>query len=82
MNGIECLLEVRKSYITLPVIMLTTSADRDLIKQVKALGASGFITKPRTIGKFQATMKEVFSIDWTKHQDSFYLNINQGTILS
>lgn len=74
MNGLECLARIRVLSQTLPVIILTTSTDETLIKQAKALGASGFISKPLVFSRYQAVMKDVLSIDWTKHYPLFYLS--------
>lgn len=82
MNGIECLRKIKNRYKSVPIIMLTTSDDKSLIKQVKQVGSSGFITKPTAFEKLQSVIEEVLSIDWNKFEDCFYLNIKQDTILS
>ena len=48
MNGLEFLENVRKqgAYAALPVVMLTTEGQADLIQRAKGLGAKGWITKP------------------------------------
>lgn len=43
MNGIEFLEQVQKG---IPVVMLTTEGQPDLIQQAKALGAKGWLLKP------------------------------------
>ena len=48
MNGIEFLEAVGKdaSRASLPVVMLTTEGQNDLVRRAKALGAKGWILKP------------------------------------
>jgi two-component system, chemotaxis family, chemotaxis protein CheY len=43
MNGLEFLENVRKG---LPVMMLTTEGQQELIQRAKALGAKGWLVKP------------------------------------
>ena len=48
MNGIQFLTEIKKreTLRDIPVIILTTSSQPQLVDQTKSLGASDFITKP------------------------------------
>ena len=48
MSGIEFLERLREdqSQAALPVVMLTTEGQNDIIQRAKALGAKGWITKP------------------------------------
>lgn len=51
MNGIEFLTEIKKldNLSNIPIIILTNSSLSKLIRQTKALGAHGFITKPNEV---------------------------------
>ena len=59
MNGIEFLeqLGVRKS--TVPVVMLTTEGQPDLIQRAKSLGAKGWLVKPFKPDYLTATAKKL-----------------------
>ena len=46
MNGLEMLSEVRKARLRVPVIMLTSRGDPDLIEQAQQLGATAWLVKP------------------------------------
>ena len=46
MDGMEMLSEVRKAEIKVPVVMLTTEGDPDLIDKARSLGATGWLVKP------------------------------------
>ena len=48
MNGLDFLAAFRadKRFLTVPVVMLTTEAQSDLVARSKALGAKGWIIKP------------------------------------
>lgn len=52
MNGIECLAEIKKiSHLQkVPVIMFSTSSDKNIIKASKELGARDFHEKPTKFG--------------------------------
>jgi CheY-like chemotaxis protein len=61
MNGIECLIELRKieRLNSIPIFMCSTSADPRIIAQTKALGAADFIVKPATIADFSKILADV-----------------------
>ncbi len=46
MNGIEFLQQIVKNGNTVPVVMLTTEGQPELIQQARSLGAKGWIVKP------------------------------------
>ena len=48
MNGLEFLAAVKKNpkYANLPVVMLTSEATQDVMRQAKELGVTGWIIKP------------------------------------
>lgn len=51
MNGIECLEKIKsiRRLQSIPVCMLSTSADPEIVKQSKQLDAKDFIVKPASI---------------------------------
>lgn len=61
MNGIECLIELRKinRLNEVPIFMCSTSADSKIILQTKGLGARDFIVKPSTIAEFIKILSKV-----------------------
>ena len=69
-NGIEALKEIKSnnSFKDFPVVIFTTSSDRDAIERTRKLGADGFITKP---GKFEALknlISQCIERNWKTHQ--------------
>src|SRR5271166_5279043 len=52
MNGLETILEIRKIYPRLPVIMFSTMTRRGAVETVEALarGATDYVTKPANVG--------------------------------
>jgi CheY-like chemotaxis protein len=59
MDGKACLVELRKSIhlLNIPVIIFTTSADKNDREQTARLGAAGFITKPSKISDLAELLK-------------------------
>ncbi len=51
MNGVECLEEIKKieRLRCIPICMMSTSVDPNMVAQTKALGAADFIVKPPSI---------------------------------
>jgi len=54
MNGVQLLSEIKKNarLKEIPVIILTTSSQPELVDQTKALGAHDFVTKPSDFADF------------------------------
>ena len=54
MNGVQFLSEIKKNarLKEIPVIILTTSSQPELVDQTKALGAHDFVTKPSDFSDF------------------------------
>ena len=46
MNGMELLRKIRKTYKSLPVILMTAYGDKDIVVQAMHYGCNGFIDKP------------------------------------
>src|SRR5581483_9079333 len=61
MTGIETLVELRKRYPLLPVIMFSTLTERGAATTLDALaaGASDYVTKPANVGSVSAAMQAV-----------------------
>jgi two-component system, chemotaxis family, chemotaxis protein CheY len=58
MNGIEFLERLSTSGSKIPVVMLTTEGEPDLIQRAKALGAKGWLLKPFKAEFLEATAKK------------------------
>lgn len=63
MNGRQFLAEVNKHSILsdIPVVILTTSSDRESIVETRRLGAKEFITKPDKFSGWQTILQSVFA---------------------
>jgi CheY-like chemotaxis protein len=61
MDGKQFLIEIKKtdSLKNIPVVILSTSSDRDTIAQTRALGAIDFITKPDRYSEWEAVLKKM-----------------------
>jgi len=61
MSGLETLVEIRKLYPKLPVIMFSTMTERGAAITLDALafGASDYVTKPSSTGSLDATKKRI-----------------------
>lgn len=75
MDGFQALYEIRQqaAFKTLPVIVLTTSNQRDDISRAYLLGANSFITKPNQYNDLLQTVQ---------HLQQFWLNLAQTTTRS
>ena len=63
MNGIEMMKAVRAAGIaTLPIIMLTTEGQGDVVAQAKQAGASGWMVKPFNQEKLLAAVKTIAGV--------------------
>jgi len=61
MDGLETLVEVRKIYPSLPIIMFSTLTERGGAKTLEALslGATDYVTKPANVGSVSIAMQRV-----------------------
>jgi CheY-like chemotaxis protein len=61
MNGMQCLVEIKKinHLAEVKIIMLSTSADRNMISRSKELGATEFLLKPSAIGLLVNTLTKI-----------------------
>lgn len=62
-DGLQTLIEIRKNpqIRAIPVVVLTTSKDRDLMFKIYSLGGSAFITKPTVYTDMIKTMDRLCS---------------------
>ena len=68
-NGFECLAEIRlnKDLQTLPVIVFSTSFERDVVQELYAAGAQYFIRKPSDFDSFARIILR--TLDLIKNND-------------
>lgn len=61
MNGLELIKNVRtlKKYQHIPILVLTTEAQKDIILQAKQAGASAWLIKPFSIEKLVLTIRRL-----------------------
>src|SRR5262249_8816659 len=61
MNGLQTLIELRKLYAKLPVIMFSTLTERGASATLDALslGASDYVTKPSNTGSMEKSVEKV-----------------------
>ncbi len=61
MNGLDLIKQVRKidEYKYLPILVLTTETQKDVIMQAKQAGATGWLVKPFNMEKLVATIRRV-----------------------
>lgn len=63
-NGFECLTEIRQNekYKTVPVIVYSTSFDKEMVEQLYACGAQYYIRKPSEFSKLKQVIYEVLKL--------------------
>jgi len=61
MNGLELIKNVRKleEYRTLPILVLTTENQKELILQAKQAGGTGWLSKPFSMEKLVQTIRRL-----------------------
>jgi len=61
LNGLETLVEIRKTYPKLPVIMFSTLTERgaNATLEALALGATDYVTKPANVGSVSMAMQKI-----------------------
>ncbi len=61
MNGLELIKRVRKQekYKHLPILVLTTETQRDVVQDAKQAGATGWLVKPFNMEKLVTTIRRV-----------------------
>lgn len=79
-NGQECLHEIRKNkrLKSLPVIIYSTSSDREYVDQTYNNGANYYLTKPDSFLDLKLIASKLFALDWgaqaQPQKDKFVLN--------
>lgn len=64
-NGFECLKEIRdnEKLMNIPVVVLSTSSNRDFIEQSYKYGANYYICKPKSFSLLKKSIETVLSLD-------------------
>ena len=64
-NGFECLKEIRenKKMMNIPVVILSTSSNKDFIEQSYKYGANYYICKPKSFSLLKKSIETVLSLD-------------------
>ncbi len=65
-TGFECLKEIRSSekFKAIKIVILTTSSQREQIKEVYKMGADLYLQKPNSYSKFKDTLSKCLQMDW------------------
>ena len=68
-NGWECLREIRMhpKLKHLPVVIYSTSSNREHIEETYHGGASLYVRKPDSFSDLKTMARKVFSLDWKEH---------------
>lgn len=81
-NGIECLEEIRKDkkLKDIPVIIFSTSNQKETINQVYTMGANYYMCKPDNFEKLKSLLNKVFSLNTTSsaertNRDDFIISV-------
>lgn len=72
-DGIEVLTEIRndKKYDHLPIVMFSTSSEKEIIKSCWEKGANLYAVKPSRFNELIETIEGVVKVDWSKGKPSF-----------
>lgn len=64
-NGFECLKEIRENekLMNIPVVILSTSSNKDFIEQSYRYGANYYICKPKTFNLLKKSIETILSLD-------------------
>ena len=80
-NGFECLEEIKqnKKYRNIPVVIFSTSSQKEAIDQVYKKGADYYLCKPDTFQKLKKLLHTVFAIDHPsqtgrRSREDFYIS--------
>lgn len=69
-NGLECLEDIRKNtrLMKLPVVILSTDTDEDVIKDAYRRGANFYISKPNSFQALKKEIQKIISTDWRTYK--------------
>lgn len=81
MNGFEILKKLRAlgSHKDLPVVMLSTSNDKEAIQKSRELGASYYVTKSPAFGSLKKSIEHALKINWgtfSPNEKNFVYNLS------
>ncbi len=67
-NGVECLQEIRSSpkLANIPVIMFSTTSNKDIVDTTYEHGANYYICKPQSYSLLKKTIEHVLSFDFER----------------
>ncbi len=70
-NGFECLADLKSinKLRNIPVVIFSTSAQKDAVERVYSQGAHYYICKPTSFDKLKNAIEKVLSIDWSTNLD-------------
>ncbi|MFN8347955.1 MAG: response regulator [Spirosomataceae bacterium] len=65
-NGYQVLKEIKSnhSFKRLPVLILTTSAEKTIMEKARSLGADAFITKPSNFNSLKSILRKCLTAPW------------------
>lgn len=65
-TGFECLKQIRSTekWKSIKVVILTTSSQREQIKEVYNMGADLYLQKPNSYSTFKDTISKCLQMDW------------------
>ncbi|MDQ3016817.1 MAG: response regulator [Bacteroidota bacterium] len=68
-NGAQCLQEIREAeaFKDLPVVVLSTTSNQDVIDAVYHSGANLYVQKPSDMQSWKNAIAKVLSLDWNIH---------------
>ncbi|MEO7445063.1 MAG: response regulator [Ferruginibacter sp.] len=71
-NGFECLdeLKLNNKYKDIPIVVFSTSCEKEFINKVYEKGADHYLCKPGSFPALKAAISKVLDIDWTEQQKS------------
>ncbi|MBC7820224.1 MAG: response regulator [Planctomycetaceae bacterium] len=70
MNGLQLVLEVRRRFPNLPVVLMTARGSEDLAGQALEAGAAGYVPKRRLLQDLAPTVERALSITYIHRQTS------------
>ncbi len=82
-NGQECLEEIRKTQRlrALPIIIYSTSANKEYVDQTYSQGADYYFTKPDSYKELKTIATRLFALDWGTHtrptKEQYLLNADR-----
>lgn len=70
LNGLETLKKIRESNNDIPVIMLSTSGDSEIIEQSRELGANFYVSKSGMFNELKKSIEDTIKINWSNFKPS------------